>query len=187
MTSNIGADIIKGGSSFGFGRRDETPDYDGMKKTLMSQVEKFFRPEFINRLDDVIVFRPLNREDLTSIIDFELTKVRERLEMRGLSLELDDAAKEFLMDKGYNPDYGARPLRRAIGSYIEDPLAESLLSGEYLEGQTIEVTHKEDQDHLYFTATGEPTKSPESSAEPKPESAEDAEASAEASSDGASA
>ena len=101
--------------------------------------------------------------------------------------ELDDAAKEFLMDKGYNPDYGARPLRRAIGSYIEDPLAESLLSGEYLEGQTIEVTHKEGQDHLYFTATGEPTKSPESSAEAKPESAEDAEASAEASSDGASA
>ena len=102
----------------------------------MGQVEKFFRPEFINRLDDVIVFRPLNREDLTSIIDFELTKVRERLEMRGLSLELDDAAKEFLMDKGYNPDYGARPLRRAIGSFIEDPLAESLLSAEYLEGQT---------------------------------------------------
>ena len=187
MTSNIGADIIKGGSSFGFGRRDETPDYDGMKKSLMGQVEKFFRPEFINRLDDVIVFRPLNREDLTSIIDFELTKVRERLEMRGLSLELDDAAKEFLMDKGYNPDYGARPLRRAIGSYIEDPLAESLLSGEYLEGQTIEVTRKEDQDHLYFTATGEPTKAPESSAEPKPDVAEDAEASAEASSDGASA
>ena len=91
------------------------------------------------------------------------------------------------MDKGYNPDYGARPLRRAIGSYIEDPLAESLLAGEYLEGQTIEVTRKEDQDHLYFTATGAPTKSPESSAEPKPESAEDAEASAEASSDGASA
>ena len=88
------------------------------------------------------------------------------------------------MDKGYNPDYGARPLRRAIGSYIEDPLAESLLSGEYLEGQTIEVTRKEDQDHLYFTATGEPTKAPESSrVEPKPDSAEDAEASAEASSD----
>ena len=107
--------------------------------------------------------------------------------MRGLSLELDDAAKEFLMDKGYNPDYGARPLRRAIGSYIEDPLAESLLSREYLEGQTIEVTRKEDQDHLYFTATGEPTKAPESSAEPKPDVAEDAEASAEASSDGASA
>ena len=91
------------------------------------------------------------------------------------------------MDKGYNPDFGARPLRRAIGSYIEDPLAESLLSGEYLEGQTIEVTHKEDQDHLYFTGTGEPTKAPESSAEPKPESSENTEASAEASSDGASA
>ena len=91
------------------------------------------------------------------------------------------------MEKGYNPDYGARPLRRAIGSFIEDPLAESILSGEYLEGQTIEVTRKEDQEHLYFTATGEPTKVPESSAEPKPEGTEDTEASAEASSDGASA
>ena len=94
----------------------------------MGQVEKFFRPEFINRLDDVIVFRPLNREDLTSIIDFELTKVR-RLEMQGLSLELDDAAKEFLMDK-VQPRLRRPSLRRAIGSYIEDPLAESLLSGD---------------------------------------------------------
>ena len=84
MTSNIGADIIKGGSSFGFGRRDETPDYDGMKKSLMGQVEKFFRPEFINRLDDVIVFRPLNREDLTRSSTSN-SPSGERLEMEASS------------------------------------------------------------------------------------------------------
>ncbi|MCA9295249.1 MAG: AAA family ATPase, partial [Phycisphaerales bacterium] len=151
MTSNIGADIIKGGQSFGFGKRDDVRDYDQMKKSLMSEVEKFFRPEFINRLDDVIVFKPLVKDDLHDIIEIELRKVRERLEAKGMELELDSLAKDFLIDKGYNPDFGARPLRRAIGSFIEDPLAESLLSGEFKSGMKIFVTRKEDADHLYFT------------------------------------
>ena len=153
MTSNIGADLIKGGSSFGFAKRDNVQDYDKMKNALMAEIEKFFRPEFINRLDEVIVFRPLNKEDLVSIIEYELTKVRERLESKSITLELDAPAKDFLIDKGYNPDFGARPLRRALSSYIEDPLAENLLSGDFTEGDHITVTRNEDQDHLSFEAT----------------------------------
>ena len=153
MTSNIGADMIKGGASFGFAKRSQVQDYDKMRTSLMSEIEKFFRPEFINRLDEVIVFRPLDRENLTSIIEFELSKVRERLAAKRMTLELDAAAKDFLIDKGYNPDFGARPLRRALSSYIEDPLAENLLSGEFLEGDSIKVTRKEDEDHLSFEAT----------------------------------
>ncbi|MCH2137737.1 MAG: ATP-dependent Clp protease ATP-binding subunit [Phycisphaerales bacterium] len=151
MTSNIGADLIKGGSNFGFGKRAEVQDYEKMRSALMGQVEKFFRPEFINRLDDTIVFRPLTKDDLYGIIDNELEKVIERLKLRGLDMELDAAAKDFLIEKGYNPDFGARPLRRAISTHIEDPLAEALLSGEYETGTKIDVTHKEDEDNLFFT------------------------------------
>ena len=153
MTSNIGADMIKGGASFGFAKRTEVQDYEKMRKALMGEIEKFFRPEFINRLDEVIVFRPLDRENLTSIIEFELSKVRERLAAKKMTLELDDAAKGFLIDKGYNPDFGARPLRRALSTYIEDALAENLLSGEFIEGDAISVSRQEDQDHLTFKAT----------------------------------
>ncbi len=159
MTSNIGADLIKGGSSFGFGKRDEVQDYDKMKSALMGQVEKFFRPEFINRLDDTIVFRPLTKDDLYGIIDNELFKVVERLRMRGVDMELDAQAKDFLIEKGYNPDFGARPLRRAISSHIEDPLADGLLSGDYEEGTMIKVSHKDEAEHLYFEASTRPDKS----------------------------
>ncbi len=152
MTSNIGADLIKGGSAFGFGKREEMPDYERIKKALMGEVEKFFRPEFINRLDDTIVFRPLRKEDLYEIIEIELAKVRKRLDEKEMKIELDQAAKDFLIDKGYNPDFGARPLRRAISNYIEDPLAEALLSGEYNAGEQISVTHKPEAENLYFTS-----------------------------------
>ena len=160
MTSNIGADLIKGGQAFGFGKRDEVQDYDRIKTTLMSEIEKFFRPEFINRLDEVIVFRALVKDDLYSIIDIELNKVRERLKSKGMELELDQLAKDFLIDKGYNPDFGARPLRRAISTYIEDPLAEALLSGEYHDGQKLIVTRKDEAENLFFTAEDLPKPPP---------------------------
>lgn len=152
MTSNIGADLIKGGQSFGFGKRGDVQDYEKVKKTLNSEVEKFFRPEFINRLDEIIVFRPLNKEDLYQIIEIELGKVRERLASKGMKLELDQKAKDFLITKGFNPDFGARPLRRAIGTFIEDPLAEALLAGEYKSGTKIVVTHKEEAENLYLVS-----------------------------------
>ena len=154
MTSNIGSDIIKGGANFGFTKRQEVQDYEKIKKSLQSEAEKFFRPEFINRLDDMIVFRPLIKPDLTHIIDLEMAKVRDRLKARGMSLTVSESAKDFLIEKGYNPDYGARPLRRALAQYIEDPLAERLLSGEFMDGTSIEATREEGNDYLSFVGTG---------------------------------
>jgi ATP-dependent Clp protease ATP-binding subunit ClpC len=152
MTSNLGADVIKGGSAFGFGKRTEVIDYERMRKALMGEIEKFFRPEFINRLDEVVVFRPLLKDDLVTIIEYELSKVRKRLAEKGMKMELDGLAKDFLIEKGYNPDFGARPLRRALGQYIEDPLAENLLMGEFKSGDEIHVTREEGKDHLTFKA-----------------------------------
>ncbi|MDX1564379.1 MAG: ATP-dependent Clp protease ATP-binding subunit, partial [Phycisphaeraceae bacterium] len=153
MTSNIGAELIKGGGTqFGFGKRDADGDYEAMKTLLNKEIERFFRPEFINRLDDIIVFRPLSREDLESIVDLELAKVRKRLADREMALDLDDAAREFLMEKGYNPDFGARPLRRAIEQYIEDPLSESILRGDFDGKNTVTVTHKEGEEFLTLDA-----------------------------------
>jgi ATP-dependent Clp protease ATP-binding subunit ClpC len=160
MTSNLGADVIKGGSSFGFTKRAEVQDYEKIKKALTSEVEKFFRPEFINRLDDLIVFRPLVKDDLNQIIDFELAKLIKRLTEKGMGMEIDQKAKDFLIDKGYNPDFGARPLRRALSQYVEDPLAENLLTGEFTAGDTILVTRDEGKEHLSFTKSAKPALPP---------------------------
>ncbi len=146
MTSNIGADLIKGGAGFGFQKRTEATDYDNIKVVLMKEIERFFRPEFINRVDDIIVFRPLTKADITSIIDYEVSKLAKRLAAQEITIQLEPDAKEFLIDKGYNPEFGARPLRRALGNYVEDPLSEMLLSGDFAKGSTIRVTRKKDAD-----------------------------------------
>tara|TARA_R110002072_G_scaffold42064_7_gene117694 strand:- start:14238 stop:16784 length:2547 start_codon:yes stop_codon:yes gene_type:complete len=153
MTSNIGADLIKGGGGFGFGKHTSEDKFDSIKSVLMKEIERFFRPEFINRLDDVIVFKPLTKEDLVSIVEFEVAKVTERLTLQGFAFELDQNAKDFLIDKGYNPDYGARPLRRAIGTYIEDPLSEMLLSGDLHEKNVLKATRNGEDDFLSFDST----------------------------------
>jgi len=153
MTSNIGADLIKGGGGFGFGKHTSDDKFDSIKSVLMKEIERFFRPEFINRLDDVIVFKPLTKDDLVSIVEFEVAKVAERLTLQGFSFELDQAAKDFLIDKGYNPDYGARPLRRAIGTFIEDPLSEMLLSGELHEKNLLKATRKGEDEFLSFDSS----------------------------------
>ena len=153
MTSNIGADLIKGGGGFGFQPSNSDRSHENVKTILMKEIERFFRPEFINRLDDVIVFRPLTREDLVQIIEYEVAKVAKRIEEQGFKTELTQAAKDFLIDKGYNPDYGARPLRRAIGTYIEDPLSEQLLSGALHGKNHILVDHAEGEDELMFKAS----------------------------------
>ena len=153
MTSNIGADLIKGGGGFGFQPSNADRSHENVKTILMKEIERFFRPEFINRLDDVIVFRPLNREDLVTIIEYEVAKVGKRIEEQGFKIELTPAAKEFLIDKGYNPDYGARPLRRALGTYIEDPLSEQLLSGTLHGKNHIVIDHTEGEEELLFKAT----------------------------------
>ncbi|MCA9141241.1 MAG: ATP-dependent Clp protease ATP-binding subunit [Planctomycetales bacterium] len=139
MTTNAGADAIKNESAFGFQKPEDDASYDSMKGRVNDQIQKVFRPEFLNRLDDVIIFRHLTKENLKEVIDLELAKVRERLEDRGLHLELTDAAKEFLIKKGTDLDYGARPLRRAIENRIEDPLSEELLRGTFQGMDTIVV------------------------------------------------
>jgi len=139
MTTNAGAEAIKNESAFGFQKPDDDAGYDSMKKRVNERIEKFFRPEFLNRVDDVIVFHHLTVEDLKQVIDIELAKVRERLGERGLKLELTEEAKQFLIKKGSDTDFGARPLRRAIENYIEDPVSEELLKGEFIGKDTIQV------------------------------------------------
>jgi len=147
MTTNAGAEAIKNESAFGFRKEDADTSYDGMKERVMERIERAFRPEFINRLDDVIVFRHLTTDNLKEVVDLELKKVRERLLERGLKLELTDSAKEFIIKKGSNTDFGARPLRRAVENFVEDPLSEELLKGEFQGKDTITVdTIKDDED-----------------------------------------
>ncbi|MFM9959572.1 MAG: ATP-dependent Clp protease ATP-binding subunit [Phycisphaerales bacterium] len=160
MTSNIGADLIKGGGGFGFTKRSEEGNFDAIKGVLMKEIERFFRPEFINRLDDVIVFRPLTRENLVSIVDYETAKLIKRCAEQGWNLELDQGAKDFLIEKGYNPDFGARPLRRAISTYMEDPLSESLLGGAFQGKSRILVTRVAGEEKLTFAAEAVPPTAP---------------------------
>jgi len=161
MTTNAGAEAIKNEAAFGFQRPDQDASYDSMKTRVTEEIEKVFRPEFINRVNDIIVFRHLTDEDMKSVIDLELSKVRNRLLEKGLTLELTDEAKEFIIKKGSNTDFGARPLRRAIESFIEDPLAEELLKGEFTGKTTVKIEVKKvgDKKQLVFNgrAAGQPT------------------------------
>ncbi|HEY2893191.1 MAG TPA: ATP-dependent Clp protease ATP-binding subunit, partial [Pirellulales bacterium] len=143
MTTNAGAEAIKNESSFGFQKPDDDSSYENMKQRVGERIEKVFRPEFLNRVDDVIVFRHLTIDDLKEVVDLELGKVRERLSERGLKLKLSDEAKKFLIRKGSNTDFGARPLRRSIENFVEDPLSEELLKGEFQGKDTIVVDVKE--------------------------------------------
>lgn len=127
MTSNLGADLIKKSSEVGFGAQEGSLDYDHIKEKIEGAVKKHFKPEFLNRLNDTVIFRPLNREALLQVIAIEIKKMQMRLNKRQIFLTLDDSAKSFLVDKGFQPEMGARPLRRTIEQYLEDPLAEKVL------------------------------------------------------------
>ena len=163
MTSNIGADLIKGGGGFGFQPTSTDRSHENVKSILMKEIERFFRPEFINRLDDVIVFKPLTRDDLVQIVEYEVNKVAARLKEQGFEVELTQPAKDFLIEKGYNPDYGARPLRRAIGSYIEDPLSEKLLAGELHQRHHIKIDRIGEEEALQIEASEGQVDKPEPS------------------------
>lgn len=160
MTSNIGAELIKNSGGFGFGKKTPEANYEKMKDMLHKEVERHFRPEFLNRVDDIIVFKPLLKENLQTIVEYELVKVFKRLTEHGLKLELTPAAKEFLIDKGYSPEFGARPLRRAIEHYIEDPLSEAVLRGEF-KGKNLIKIDVLDEEHLKLEGieTPQPAKS----------------------------
>ncbi|MBI4580885.1 MAG: ATP-dependent Clp protease ATP-binding subunit, partial [Planctomycetes bacterium] len=146
MTSNIGADRITNQGDFGFARRDEAVGYEKMKQVLQSEVERYFRPEFINRVDELVVFHKLTHEDMLRIVDLELEKVAKRVAERGYALELDQAAKDHLIEIGTDEKFGARPLRRAIENKIEDRLSEAILRGEYRAKGKILVTARPNQE-----------------------------------------
>jgi ATP-dependent Clp protease ATP-binding subunit ClpC len=148
MTSNIGADVLKNQTTLGFKKVSVDTTYQGMKELLSKEVEKHFRPEFLNRLDDIIVFRPLTRKDLQSIIHLEMRAVELRVAKKGVKISLTAEALDYLIDQGYNPDFGARPLRRAIERLVEDPLSEGLLRGEFKDAKEIKISLKDR--HLFF-------------------------------------
>ena len=149
MTSNVGSDTIKRQSSMGFSPITDANSYEQMREKILEEAKKTFRPEFLNRLDDLIVFRSLTKPDLIEILDLEINKVMQRLiKNRNIALQLDEKAKDFLVAKGYDPQYGARPMRRAVERFLEDPLAEELLKGNLHDGDPISVTVE--NDHLAF-------------------------------------
>ena len=145
MTSNVGSDTIKKQSTLGFSNASEEDSYERMRERTLEDAKKTFRPEFLNRLDDVIVFRSFTKPDLITILSLEVDKVIERLRHKNLSLALDDKAKDFLVEKGYDPQYGARPMRRAVERFFEDPLAEEILKGNLREVEPILVTTNGDK------------------------------------------
>jgi ATP-dependent Clp protease ATP-binding subunit ClpC len=150
MTSNIGAELIQNQSSLGFNvKRDEETEarlaYQDMRKKLMDALRKVFRPEFINRVDAIIVFHALNREQIASIVDLELAKVASRLTEHEIVLRLTDAAREWLAEQGYDPEMGARPLKRVIQNQIEDKLSDALLSSKFKQGEPILIDAKDDE------------------------------------------
>ena len=145
MTSNVGSDTIKKQSTLGFSPITDESSYEKMRERILEEAKKTFRPEFLNRLDDLIVFRSLTKPDLIQILDLEITKVMQRLKARNIVLQLDDKAKDLLVSKGYDPQYGARPMRRAVERSLEDPLAEEILKGAFHEGEPIQVSAENDR------------------------------------------
>ncbi len=151
MTSNIGArDIRNLGQGIGFSSGDSNMDYEKMKSTIQDALKKVFNPEFLNRIDDVITFRALEKEDIFKIIDLLSDELFERIRELGYKIEVTKGAKDFLSDKGFDQKYGARPLKRAIQKYVEEPLAEDLLESEHPEGSSIKIKMNKSRDGLVF-------------------------------------
>ena len=142
MTSNVGAELIRKTGSLGFKTQKEEISYQEMKDKLLEEVKRTFKPEFLNRIDDIIVFRQLVKEDLERIIDIEVGYVISRLKEQNMTLEVSREAKDLLIEKGFDPIFGARPLKRTIQRFLEDPLAQEIISKKFKEGATLKVTRK---------------------------------------------
>jgi ATP-dependent Clp protease ATP-binding subunit ClpC len=156
MTSNIGSEVVKNQTSLGFSGGGSAQSYEKMKQNLGRELERHFRPEFLNRVDDTIIFQALTRDDLKKIIDIELVSIRARLEERGVTLTLTEQAREYIIDQGSNLEFGARPLRRALERHIEDPLSEEILRGAFAEKPHVRVKVKDG--HLFFDASAKAPK-----------------------------
>ena len=152
MTSNVGAELLKKQTSLGFGAAKLDESHEGMRDKVMEETKRVFKPEFLNRLDDIIVFHSLQKSDLEQIVDLEVKKVVDRLKAKDITMVLEPEAKEFLIIKGYDPQYGARPMRRAVERYLEDPVAEEILRGSYEPGQHLLVVR--DGEKLAFKIKG---------------------------------
>ena len=157
MTSNIGADMLKRSGSIGFKSHEkEEESYKSMKERLLEEVKKVFKPEFLNRVDDIIVFRSLTKEDLYRIIELEISEVKARLKEQNVNIELAQSAKDFLIEKGFDKTFGARPLKRTIQRFLEDPLAQEIIAGEIKSGSIVKIEAK--VDHLEFEKSAEKVK-----------------------------
>jgi len=167
MTSNVGASTIKRQTSLGFGAMSEDQaDFEGMKAKILEESKRYFKPEFLNRLDDLVVFHMLEKVDLNQIVDLEVSKLVKRLKEKFIALTLSAEARDLLSEKGFDPAYGARPMRRAVERYLEDPLAESILRGDVKAGDSVNVARKPDSEQLDFVSTR-----PEPEPEPAPDGA----------------
>ncbi len=150
MTSNIGTRDIKLDKVFGFGEGKEGTKYEKMKSAIDETAKKVFSPEFMNRIDDMIVFKQLAKESIVKIVEVGIEKLMKRIKLQGITLDVTKAAKEYLAEKGYDQNYGARPLRRAIQKYLEDPLSEEILKGNFKEGSVIKVKHRKNAEDFEF-------------------------------------
>ena len=144
MTSNVGADMLRKGGSLGFVAQKEDVTYNDMKDRLLEEVKKTFKPEFINRIDDIIVFKSLNKEHLYQIVELEIAEVADRLKEKNIEITLTKESLDLLIEKGFDPVFGARPLKRTIQRYLEDPLSEEIISGQFKDGSKIKVDRKGD-------------------------------------------
>ncbi len=165
MTSNIGADTIKRGATLGFDlKRDENvteaESYADMRKNVIEQLRRAFRPEFLNRVDATIVFRSLTRAEIKEIVELEMRKVRERLIEHAITLEMTDDAREWLANHGYDPEYGARPLRRLIQNEVEDVLSDGILSGKFSMASTVRIRAGEDDKLVLETVEEDQVEAP---------------------------
>ncbi|MBI4521516.1 MAG: AAA family ATPase, partial [Gemmatimonadetes bacterium] len=158
MTSNLGARDIFKGKSMGFHEESADSSYDIMQRKVRDEIERAFNPEFLNRVDDAIVFHPLTREHISAILDIVMSDLRQRLAEDEMSLQLMDAAVGFLVDHGYDENFGARPLKRAVQRYVEDPLSEKILTREFSPGDEIKVDlDAEGKSHVFRAKTATTT------------------------------
>jgi len=157
MTSNIGARQVFKGGGFGFAKSNEESNYETIKSRILEQVKNLFNPEFLNRVDELVVFRHLNRKDMLKIIDIVIEEMLQKVANRNINIELTKGAKEFIAEHAFDPVYGARPLKRTIQKFVEDPIAEELLKGNFSDNSSIRVKKKGED--LEFIEVGKENKS----------------------------
>jgi ATP-dependent Clp protease ATP-binding subunit ClpC len=154
MTSNIATAEIKKAASLGFQSKSEIDTYDKIKEKLLAEVKKVFRPEFLNRIDEIIVFNSLDRTQMEKIVDIQMVDIAERLKENKIIIELDRSAKELLVEQGFDPEFGARPIKRAIRRLLEDPLSEEILKNRFAPGAIIKIVR--DVNRLAFNVEATP-------------------------------